>query len=53
MFKFYAAQDKKDLGFNLEKNMNSMNIREFVRFGYQQNIVPALLPPEDMVYIYR
>ena len=30
-----------------------MNLREFIRFGYQQNIVPALLQPEDMVQIYR
>ena len=43
MYKFYASQDKKDLDFNLERSMNTMNLREFVRFGYQQNIVPALL----------
>ena len=49
MYKFYASQDKKTVDFNLEAKMNTMNMREFVRFGYQQNIVPALLPPEDMV----
>ena len=53
MYKFYASQDKKTVDFNLEANMNVMNMREFVRFGYQQNIVPALLLPEDMVQIYR
>lgn len=35
MFKFYASQDKKDVGFNLEKAMNSMNQRELIRFAYQ------------------
>jgi hypothetical protein len=53
MFKFYASQDKKDLDFSLEKSMNTCNFREFIRFTYQQNIVPALIPPEDSVQIYR
>lgn len=34
MFKFYASQDKKDVGFNLERDMNSMNMRELIRFAY-------------------
>lgn len=33
--------------------MNSMNFREFIRFGFQQNIVPALMPPEKLVLIFR
>lgn len=33
--------------------MNTCNFREFIRFTYQQNIVPALIPPEDAVQIYR
>lgn len=35
MFKFFASQDKKDLDFNLERIMNTINFREFIRFGYQ------------------
>lgn len=35
MYKFYASQDKKDLDFNLERSMNTINFREFIRFGYQ------------------
>ena len=53
MFKFYSSQEKKDVGFSLEQSMNSLNFREFVRFGFQQNIVPALLHPEDMVQIFK
>jgi hypothetical protein len=34
MYRFYASQDKKDVGFNLEKAMNSMNMRELVKFAY-------------------
>jgi hypothetical protein len=41
------------VGFTLEKSMSQMNFREFIRFGFQQNIVPALLPPETMVFIFR
>jgi hypothetical protein len=53
LYKFYASQDKKELAFNLESSMNTLNFREFIRFGYQQNIVPALLPPDAMVTIFR
>lgn len=35
MFKFYASQDKKDLDFNMDRVLNTMNFREFVRFSYQ------------------
>ena len=53
MYKFYASQDKKDLDFNLERAMSTMNMREFVRFGYQQYIIPSLLQPEDVVLVFR
>jgi hypothetical protein len=43
MYKFYASQDKKDLSFNLERSMNTMTMREFVRFCFQQLIIPSLL----------
>ena len=53
MYKFYASQDKKDLDFNLERAMSTMNMREFVRFGFQQSVIPVLLPPETTVQIFR
>lgn len=34
MYKFYASQEKKDVGFTLEQSMNSMNFKEFIRFGF-------------------
>ena len=30
-----------------------LSFRELVRFGYQQNITPALISPEDLVYVYK
>lgn len=39
--------------FTMQKEMNTMNMREFVRFGYQHDIVPVLLQPEEMVHIFR
>jgi hypothetical protein len=53
MFKFYSSQDKKQIGFQLGNNMQRMNFNEFVKFGYQTNITPSILPNEDMVYIFR
>jgi hypothetical protein len=51
--KFYALQDQKPISFTMEKDFNMMNMREFVRFGYQHDIVPVLLQPEDLVLIFR
>lgn len=53
MFKFYASQDRKDLDFNMDRVLNTINFREFIRFTYQQYVVPCLLPPEDGVQIFR
>jgi len=53
LYKFYASQDLKEVGFTLEQSMQTMNMREFVRFGYQENIVPGLVTPEDIVQVYR
>jgi hypothetical protein len=53
MFRFYSSQDKKDVGFNLEKSLNAMTMRELIRFGYQQHIIPNLVQPEDIVQIFR
>jgi hypothetical protein len=30
-----------------------MNMRELIRFAYQQLIIPSLLQPEDIVQIFR
>lgn len=30
-----------------------LDLTEFIRFGYHQKVTPALLPPEDMMFIYK
>jgi hypothetical protein len=32
---------------------NMLSFKELVRFGYQQNITPTFLSPEELVYIYK
>lgn len=51
--KFYASQDVKPISFTMAKDFQTMNMREFVRFGYQHDIIPVLLQPEDLVLIFR
>jgi hypothetical protein len=54
MYKFYAAMDsKKENSFDLEYLHSMLDLREFVRFGYHPKLVPNLISPEDMVYIYK
>lgn len=55
MYKFYAAQDsKKDVtSFDIDFLHNVLSFQEMVRFGYQQNITPNFISPEDMVHIYK
>ena len=54
MYKFYACQDhQKDGTFDFDYLLSVLSFRELVRFGYQQNITPNLISPDDMVYIYK
>jgi hypothetical protein len=55
MYKFYASQDnKKDAAsFDIEFLHSVLSFQEMVRFGYQQNITPNFISPDDMVHIYK
>ena len=54
LYTFYASQDtKKDNSFDLEFLHSMMSLQEFVRFGFQQTIVPEFVTPDDMVFIYK
>jgi len=55
MYKFYASQDKKSdaAGFELDYLHNVLSFNELVRWGYQQNITPNFVTPEEMVNIYK
>ena len=55
MYKFYASQDSKNdtASFDLEYLHSVLSFKELIRFGYQQNITPNFIAPEDMVQIYK
>ena len=46
-FDFYSKSEHHGISFELDQNMETMNQKEFVRFAYQSNIVPALLPIDE------
>lgn len=47
-FDFYSKSEHHGISFELDQNMETMNQKEFVRFAYQSNIVPALLPIDEI-----
>jgi hypothetical protein len=55
LYKFYASQDQKNdqAAFDLEYLHSVLSFKEFVRFGYQQNVVPNFITPDDMVTVYK
>ena len=61
MYKFYASQDdKKDImtmgtgaTYTLDYLHSMMDLTEFVRFGYHQRVIPDLVSPDDMMFIYK
>ena len=53
LFKFYAAQDKKEIGPSLDIMMDTINYKEWVKFGYQTDIIPNIISPEEHTYIFR
>jgi hypothetical protein len=55
MYKFYASQDKKSdaKGLDIDYLHNVLSFKELVRWGYQQNVTPNFVTPEEMVKIYK
>ena len=53
LFQFYSKSEHHEISFTLDRNMQTMNYKEFIRFGYQSNIVPALIPVEEMSHTFR
>ena len=54
MYKFYASMDlKKENTFDLEYLQSTIDLREFVRFGYQQKIIPSFITPDEMVFVFK
>ena len=47
-FDFYSKSEHHGISFELDQNMETMNQKEFVRFAYQSNIVPTLLPIDEI-----
>jgi hypothetical protein len=52
-FEFYSRSEHHAISSDLERNMESMNKKEFIRFAYQTHIVPALIPIKDMNNMFK
>lgn len=52
-FGFYCRSEHHAITFDLDTNIQTMNYKEFIRFGYQTSVVPALLPVEEMSRIFK
>jgi hypothetical protein len=52
-FEFYSRSEHHVISNELERNMESMNKKEFIRFAYQTHIVPALIPIKDMNNMFK
>jgi len=41
------------IGEALAKKGEKVNFNEFVKFGYQCNVYPALLSHDELIYVFR
>lgn len=53
LFKFYSSQDKKEINFKLNQNLQRISFNEFIKFGIKTNVQPYIISNEDMVLIFR
>ena len=55
MYDFYAAQDDhKDLiAYESKLLSETLSFREFIKFGFQQRLIPEFISPDEMVQIYK
>jgi hypothetical protein len=52
-FEFYSRSEHHQISHNLHKDMETMDFKEFIRFGYQTHIVPVLLPIDEMKSMFK
>ena len=50
MFKHFAVMDKKEMGGH---SLQRVNFTEFTKFGYNKQIVPRVIPNDEMILIFR
>jgi hypothetical protein len=55
LFDFYANQDsaKDKLSYDSQLLADTLTFKELVRFGYQSELVPVMISPDDLVKIYK
>lgn len=52
-FDFYALSDHHELTRDMEKEYENLNYKEFIKFGYESNIIPTIVPMNEIIYIFN
>lgn len=52
-FDYYAKSDHHDLTRDIEKQFETVNYKEFIKFGYESNIIPTIIPIHEIIYIFH
>lgn len=52
-FRFYALLDAKGIDQELETSSMTINMHEFMKFGYQTDLIPTIIQKENFKHIFR
>jgi len=52
-FDYYCKIEHTELTRDIEKEFEVMTYKEFVRFGYESNIIPTIIPVNQIIYIFH
>jgi hypothetical protein len=53
LFDYYAKSEHHELTRDFEKTYENINYREFIKFGYESNVIPTVIPINEIIYIYN
>lgn len=52
-FDHYARSEHKPLTRDIEKEYETLNFKEFKNFAYEANIIPTVVPIQEITYIFN
>lgn len=51
-FDYYAKQHYHELTRDIDDEFSTINSKEFTKFAYECNIIPSLMPMNEVTYIF-
>ena len=52
-YDYYCKSEHHEITRDIDRDFSTLNYKEFIKFGYEANIVPTIIPIQQIVYIFH